>query len=135
MVNSHQHKSNMLIVSMRFSGVGANLFFILTVSLLSWYHWSDSVWMEETRKRLRNRAEESRRKRNEGTLSSHDIAATSNDEKSFDDDEDISIIEDKPHRSFNDDDSDDIEELSGFSERQEIRRRKLETKSSEFEAN
>lgn len=113
---------------MRFSGVGANLFFILTVSLLSWYHWSDSVWMEETRKRLRNRAEESRRKRNEGSLSAHDIAAASNDEKSFEDDEDISIIEDKPHRSF-DDDSDDIEELSGFSERQEIRQRKTDKKS------
>lgn len=114
-------------------GVGANLFFILTVSLLSWYHWSDSVWMEETRKRLRNRAAESRRKRNEG-LSPHDIAATSNDEKLFEDDEDISIIEDKPHRSC-DDDSDDIEELSGFSERQEIRQRKLETKESELDSN
>lgn len=113
-----------------FSGVGANLFFILTVSLLSWYHWSDSVWMEETRKRLRTRAEESRRKRNEG-LSPHDIAATSNDEKTFEDDEDISIIEDKPLRSF-DDDSDDIEELSGFSERQELRQRKLKSKSSEL---
>lgn len=113
---------------MRFSGVGANLFFILTVSLLSWYHWSDSVWMEETRKRLRNRAEESRRKLNEGSLSAHDIAAASNDEKSFEDDEDISIIEDKPHRSF-EDDSDEIEELSGFSERQEIRQRKTDKKS------
>lgn len=89
--------------------------------------------MEETRKRLRNRAEESRRKRNEG-LSLHDISATSNDEKSFDDDEDISIIEEKPLRSL-DDDSDDIEELSGFGERQEIRQRKLATKSSEMASN
>lgn len=116
-----------------FAGVGANLFFILTVSLLSWYHWSDSVWMEETRKRLRNRAEESRRKRNEA-LSTHDMAGLSNDEKSFEDDEDMSIIEDKPHRTP-DDDSDEIEELSGFSEGQAIRQRKLAPKSREMTAN
>lgn len=103
---------------------------------MSWYHWSDSVWMEETRKRLRNRAEEIRRKRNE-MLSAHDILVTSNDEKSsFDDDEDISIIEEKPIRSLSlDDDSDDIEELSGFGEHQEIRQRKLVTKSSEMASN
>lgn len=105
-----------------FLGVGANLFFILTVSLLSWYHWSDSVWMEETRKKLRNRAEQSRRKRTEAI--SRDISTTTIDEKSFEDDEDMSIIEDKPiHRSL-DDDSDDIEELSGFSESREIRQRR-----------
>lgn len=90
--------------------------------------------MEETRKRLRDRAEESRRKRNEA-LSSHDISAPNTDEKSFEDDEDISIIGDKPlHRAL-DDDSDDIEELSGFSERQEIRQRKLAAKSSEMASN
>lgn len=97
--------------------------------MLSWYHWSDSVWMEETRKRLRNRAEQSRRKRNEDP--SHGLSVTSNDEKSFDDDEDISIIEEKPLRSL-DEDSDDIEELSGFSERAELRQRKLATKDSEI---
>lgn len=79
----------------------------MTVSLLSWYHWSDSVWVEETRQRLRDRAEESRRKR-------QDLL--------FDDDEDISIIEEKSmHRG---DDSEDIEELSGFSE-SEVRKRKI----------
>lgn len=110
-----------------FSGVGANLFFILTVSLLSWYHWSDSVWMEETRKRLRNRAEESRRKR-EGMP--RDTSGTGIDEKSIENDEDISIIEEKSIRSF-DDDSDDIEELSGLDESREIRQRKSTKKSTE----
>lgn len=85
--------------------------------------------MEETRKRLRNRAEESRRKRTEGT--SRDISSTI-DEKSFEDDEDISIIEEKSmHRSL-DDDSDDIEELSGFSESGELRQRKPTFKSAEI---
>lgn len=106
-----------------FVGIGANLFFILTVSLLSWYHWSDSVWMEEARKRLRNRAEESRRKRSQGTS---DISTT--DEKSFEDDEDISILEEKPIRSLDDDS--DIEELSGLSESSEIRRRKPAAKTA-----
>lgn len=104
----------------------------MTVSLLSWYHWSDSVWMEETRKRLRNRAEESRRKRSEGI--SRDISGTTIDEKSFEDDEDISIIEDKPlHRSL-EDDSDDIEELSGLSESGELRLRKSTSKPTESHA-
>lgn len=84
--------------------------------------------MEETRKRLRNRAEESRRKRAERI--SRDISTTTIDEKSFDDDEDMSIMEEKPlHRSL-DDDSDDIEELSGFSESAEPRQRKPTVKST-----
>lgn len=109
-------------------GIGANLFFILTVSLLSWYHWSDSVWMEETRKRLRDRAEESRRKRSEGI--SREISTTTIDEKSFDDDEDISIIEDKPLQRSQEDDSDDIEELSGLGESGELRLRKSTSSES-----
>lgn len=84
--------------------------------------------MEEARKRLRNRAEESRRKRTQGTS---DISTT--DEKSFDDDEeeeeeDISILEEKPIRSLDDDS--DIEELSGFSESREVRQRKTTAKSA-----
>lgn len=110
----------------QFSGIGANLFFILTVSLLSWYHWSDAVWMEEARKRLRNRAEESRRKRSQGISD-----ASTTDEKSFDDDEDISILEEKPTKRSLDDDESDIEELSGFSESGELRQRKSAAKSTE----
>lgn len=99
----------------------------MTVSLLSWYHWSDSVWMEEARKRIRDRAEESRRKRAE--VMSGDISASSVGEKTFDDDEDISILEEKPAQQSFDDDS-DIEELSGFSE-SELRQRKSATKPTE----
>lgn len=119
------------IFFLEITGIGANLFFIMTVSLLSWYHWSDSVWMEETRNRIRNRAEESRRKRSEGI--SRDISTTTTEEKSFDEDEDISIIEDKPlPRSQDDDDSDDIEEISAIGESSELRKRKLTTKPAEL---
>lgn len=127
----HQNKHQNIYVSftlpLSFVGIGANLFFIMTVSLLSWYHWSDSVWMEEAKKRLRNRAEESRRKRSEGI--STDISTTTIDEKSFEDDEDISIIEEKPLSP--EDDSDDIEELYALSET-ELRQRKSTAKSSEM---
>lgn len=72
--------------------------------------------------RLRNRAEESRRKRLEGI--SRDISAATVSEKSFDDDEDMSIIEEKHLHGSLDDDSDDIEEFSGLSEGGELRLRK-----------
>lgn len=75
--------------------------------------------MEETRKRIRDRAAESRRKRAESRETS-----TATVEKSFEDDEDMSIIEDKP-RSLDDDS--DIEELSGLSESGELRQRKTKS--------
>lgn len=104
------------------AGIGANLFFILTVSLLSWYHWSESVWMEDAQKRIRARAKEIRQKRSSLLRSSHETRSdlsslsTSNDDlhRSFnEDDEDISIIDEKALLSM--DDGDDIEELSGIS--------------------
>lgn len=108
------------------AGIGANLFFILTVSLLSWYHWSESVWMEDAQNRIRARAKEIRQKRSSqlrSTRSDLSSLSTSNDEsnRSFnEDDEDISIIDEKGQMSV--DDVDDIEELSGLSS--ELRHRK-----------
>lgn len=29
-------------------GICTNLFFIMVVSILSWYHWGDSMWIEQT---------------------------------------------------------------------------------------
>lgn len=110
-------------------GIGANLFFILTVSLLSWYHWSESVWMEDAQKRIRARAKDIRHKRSSLLRSAHETKSdrsslsTSNDEsnRSFNaDDEDISIIDERALLSM--DDVDDIEELSGLSD--ELRMRK-----------
>lgn len=102
------------------------MFFILTVSLLSWYHWSDSVWVEETRQRIRDRAEESRHKREERVGMDRSDVST----KSFDDEEDISIIEEKSLLRSNSDDSEDIEELSGFSEEVKVRKRKVQPKEA-----
>lgn len=87
---------------------------------MSWYHWSDSVWVEDARQRLRYRAEESRRKRDDRLGS--DRADVSS--KSFDDEEDISIIDEKSLHRSNSEDSEDIEELSGFSEKGGTRKRK-----------
>lgn len=101
-----------------FKGIGANLFFILTVSLLSWYHWSDSVWVDGMPQRSKNR-ERGRRRVEERTPI--DRARVSS--KPFGDDEDISIIEEKSLLRSISDDSEDIEELS-FGEGFEIRKRK-----------
>lgn len=105
------------------TGIGGNLFFILTVSLLSWYHWSDSVWMEDAKQKILTRAAESRQKRGERFVeTTPDISSfsTSNDEsnKAFDeDDEDISIIDEKILHKM----EDDIEELAAI---REVRQRK-----------
>lgn len=42
-----------------FVGISTNLFFILVISVLSWYHWGDAVWIE---KRVKQRIARSRRK-------------------------------------------------------------------------
>lgn len=84
----------------------------MTVSLLSWYHWSDSVWLENSRQQIRIRAEESRQKRAERLSTGSPTNEETN--KSFEEDEDISIIDEKSLRR-DEDDSDDIEELSSFS--------------------
>ncbi|XP_031628086.1 seipin-like [Contarinia nasturtii] len=104
-------------------GIGVNLFFIMTISLLSWYHWywTNSVWMEQTRENLRQRSEESRRKRAE-------LISRSIEEKIFPDDEEISILEEKPIQRSIDDDSDIEEFESGWSESTEIK--SIETTSN-----
>lgn len=99
-------------------GIGANLFFILTVSLLSWYHWSDSVLVDGMQRRSKNR--ERGRRRVEERIPSDRAAVSS---KPFGDDEDISIIEEKSLLRSISDESEDIEELS-FGEGFDIRKRK-----------
>lgn len=88
------------------------------MSLLSWYHWSESVLIEEARQKIRSRAEESRKRRekfSEATTPDVSSISSSNDEyvRSFgeeDDDEDISIINEKSMSKLSD--VDEIEELS-----------------------
>lgn len=99
------------------------------MSLLSWYHWSDSVWVEEAKQRLRNRAMESRKRRERRSESTPEEMSmtTSIDEsnKGFDygdDDEDISIIDEQSLLKL---EEGEIEELSGVSE---VRQRKQSEK-------
>lgn len=85
----------------------------MIVSALSWYQWSDSVWVEEAKQKLRIRAEESRLKRNKPQRSQRfgsvsDISSTSISNGADEDDEDISIIDDKSIVKL---DEEEIEEL------------------------
>ncbi|GAB0086172.1 Seipin [Sergentomyia squamirostris] len=73
-------------------GVSTNLFVILLICLLSWYHWSDTSWIEEAREKYRAmKVEET-----ESTTPKHEeVSTTSRDDShSFIDDEDLSMIED-----------------------------------------
>lgn len=44
-------------------GISTNLFFILIVSVLSWYHWGDAVWIEGAKEKLRKRVATSSKRR------------------------------------------------------------------------
>lgn len=87
------------------------------VSALSWYQWTESVWVEEAKQKLRVRAEASRQRRintrRQGSVSDISSASVSNDDspqKPSEDDEDISIIDDKSIEEL-DEEIAEIEEL------------------------
>lgn len=86
---------------------------------MSWYHWSDSVWVDGMPQRSKNR--EVGRRRIEERITSDKAGVSSS--KPFGDDEDISIIEEKSLLRSISDDSEDIEELS-FGEGFELQKRK-----------
>lgn len=44
-------------------GISTNLFFILIVSILSWYHWGDAVWIEDAKDKLRKRVKSPSKRR------------------------------------------------------------------------
>ncbi|XP_059616720.1 seipin [Phlebotomus argentipes] len=72
-------------------GISTNLFIILLILLLSWYHWSDTTWIDEARDKYRNikmftPLSESPKH--------EEVSTTSVEKDSFVDDEDVSIIED-----------------------------------------
>uniref|UniRef100_A0A7G3AAT4 Seipin n=1 Tax=Lutzomyia longipalpis TaxID=7200 RepID=A0A7G3AAT4_LUTLO len=75
-------------------GISTNLFVILLICLLSWYHWSDTTWIEEAREKY-----EALKRLNplaaEATKLHSEVSTTSRgDTHSFIDDEDVSLIED-----------------------------------------
>lgn len=98
---------------------------------MSWYHWSDSVWVEETRQRLRDRADLSRRKPTENRASNirGDVSSHSEASKSLADDEDISVIDEDALQRLREyynanDDSDGVEELSDVLGESGVRKRR-----------
>lgn len=88
------------------------------VSVLSWYQWTESEWVEEAKQKLRDRAEASRQRRTKSKHldSASDIssASTSNDEllQRTSEDDDISFIDDKSIAKINE----EIEELMAVAE-------------------
>ncbi|CAD7090577.1 unnamed protein product [Hermetia illucens] len=102
-------------------GISSNLFFILMIFLLSWYHWSDTKWIVDAREHYQ------KFRKTKSDLST----TTIDDSNNILDDDDLSILEEKSSNK-----SDDIEEVSGASgvegggeeeevESAEIRQRKL----------
>lgn len=93
--------------------------------LLSWYHWSDSVWVEEAKQRLRNRALESRKRRErllESTTEEMSMATSIEESnKGFEfgeDDEDISIIDEPSLLKLEEAEIEELSSISGIGIRQ-----------------
>ncbi|XP_017483445.1 PREDICTED: seipin isoform X1 [Rhagoletis zephyria] len=79
--------------------ISTNLFFILVIFLLSWYHWSDTTWLHNLRKKYGRITE---------TLQSKTSKAIAS-KSGFRDDEDLSFLDDKSNGS-------EIEEMGGSSD-------------------
>lgn len=80
-------------------GISTNLFFIMVIFILSWYHWSDTTWISEAREKYQ------KFRKNKS-----DLSTSIDDSNNILDDDDLSILEEKSSSK-----SDDIEELSGAS--------------------
>lgn len=75
------------------------MFFILVIFLLSWYHWSDTTWLHNLRKKYGRITE---------TLQSKASKAIES-KSGFRDDEDLSFLDDKSTDS-------EIDEIGGSSD-------------------
>lgn len=71
-------------------GISTNLFVILLICLLSWYHWSDTAWIDEAREKYRTLKLSPLSE----TSKHSEVSTTRADTHSFIDDEDVSILED-----------------------------------------
>lgn len=110
-----------------FSAISTNLFFLLVVFLLSWYHWSDATW-------LRNLQKKYNRFTNTLTESASRVLMPSKSFTNLQDDDELSFLEDEKSNV-----SDDIAEVSGSGvvddgkgkeeEEQLVRQRKTEKAS------
>ncbi|XP_075146457.1 lipid droplet biogenesis associated protein seipin [Haematobia irritans] len=103
--------------------ISTNLFFILVVFLLSWYHWSNASWILNLQKKYDQLTQK--------VQQSASLAAASRTRKysssSLQDDEDLSFLNDEKSK----DDSEVIDDISGG--KQQLRQRKrIEEKASKF---
>lgn len=90
-------------------GISSNLFFIMIVFVLSWYHWSDTTWMKNLQAkymRLSGISKSNRTPARRRLKGNSDSPALS--DKSVVDDDDLSFLDDKKSIT----DSDDIDELN-----------------------
>ncbi|XP_055370874.1 seipin [Condylostylus longicornis] len=76
-------------------GISTNLFFILIVFILSWYHWSDTTWLKEAREKYT-------KKLLEETKSKMDISLSSFDDDILEDDDEYSLMAEKSKTDIED---------------------------------
>lgn len=78
-----------------FLGVSTNLFFILIICLLSWYHWADKTWIDDAKGKIKDL---------KGTIKNR-LDLSGDGRNALMDDEDLSVMEEK---SKSDSEIDDI---------------------------
>lgn len=78
-----------------FLGVSTNLFFILIICLLSWYHWADKTWIDDAKEKIKDL---------KGTIKNR-LDLSGEGRNALLDDEDLSVMEEK---SKSDSEIDDI---------------------------
>lgn len=82
-----------------FLGVSTNLFFILIICLLSWYHWADKTWIDDAKEKIKDI---------KGSIKNR-LDLSGEDSNTFMDDEDLSLIEDvHNNQSKSDSEIDDV---------------------------
>lgn len=90
-----------------FLGVSTNLFFILIICLLSWYHWADKTWIDEAKEKIKDF---------KGTIKNRLDLSGIDDRNNLMDDEELSIMDEK---SKSDSEIEDIMDDEG------VRRRRV----------
>ncbi|XP_065354905.1 seipin [Calliphora vicina] len=98
--------------------VSTNLFFLLVVFLLSWYHWSDTTWLRNLQKKLN---------RFTSTLqhSASRVLMPSKSSTNLQDDDELSFLDDEKSNV-----SDEIDDISGTTKGETALRQRKSEKSS-----
>lgn len=109
-----------------FSAISTNLFFILVIFLLSWYHWSDATWLHSLQMRYARFTNQLQSKASSVILSST---------SSLRDEEESSFLDEKFDIADVGDNTDDlmldksIDKTLGSSDSQTVRQRRVKDKA------